>query len=150
MKKETVWIDVARCTGCAACVEACAAGAIRLVDNTARVDEEMCTGCRACIEACPEGAIQPVVQGELVAAPERPAPTIYRPQPLAQSVAAGLAVASVGVLAKTAGALARVVGRWLARSPANTGMGASVTPPAEQGRGGGRGGRRGRHRHRGG
>jgi Fe-S-cluster-containing hydrogenase component 2 len=69
MERQTVWVDVARCTGCGACVNACPVGAIALIDGKARVDEETCTGCEACVDVCPEDAIQPVVRGELVSVP---------------------------------------------------------------------------------
>lgn len=168
MERKTVWVDVAHCTGCGACVKVCPVAAITLVDGKATVDEQACNGCHECGGVCPEAAIQPVVQGELVPAAETPRPlaqsatwapppTAYRPQPLAQSVAAGVVVGGVGLLAKAAGAVARAVGRWLARPPSSvgapgeTGMrSARSSPPAAQGRGGAGRGRRGRHRHRGG
>jgi len=63
-------IDKGKCTGCAACVDACPVGALALVDNIAVVDDK-CTACGACLEACPE---------EALSLPERP-----------QAAAAGLA-----------------------------------------------------------
>ena len=131
MDKQTVWVDVTRCTDCGACVEVCPVGAIALVDGKARVDEELCTGCGACVDACPEGAIQPVAQGELILAPERPAPTVYRPSPLAETAGAAVVVAGTGLLMKAAGALARAAGRWLTRRSVATGPSAgSGTDPA--------------------
>ena len=141
-----VWVDGARCTGCGLCVESCPVGALALLDGMARVDEEACTGCGACIDVCPEGAIEPVVQGELVLAPERPVPAVYRPGPLVQGVGAALTVAGVGLLTRAAGALVRAVSRWLARQPAAprpvVGRRSSAETPA-------RSGRRARHRRRG-
>ena len=150
MDKQTVWVDVTYCTGCGVCVEVCPVGAIVLVDDKARVDEELCTGCGACVDVCPEGAIQPVVtiQGELVPAPERPAPTVYRPSPLAETAASAVVVAGTGLLMKAASALARAAGRWLTRrSVATMPSAGSGIPPAED-RGGA--GRQRRHRRRGG
>ena len=74
MDGQTVWVDVARCTGCGACVEVCPAGAIRLVAGEtgghAEIDQRACQGCEACVEVCPEGAImpklKPAIEGELV------------------------------------------------------------------------------------
>jgi MinD superfamily P-loop ATPase len=150
MDGQMVWVDAAHCTSCGVCVEACPVGAIALVDGKARVDEELCTGCGACVAACPEGAIQLVltVQGELVPAPERPAPAIYRPSSLAQTAGAAVVVAGTGLLMKAASALARAVGRWLTQRSAmtspSTGSGTSLA--------GDRGGtgRQRRHRRRGG
>jgi NAD-dependent dihydropyrimidine dehydrogenase PreA subunit len=148
MNAQTMWVDVTRCTGCGACVDVCPTGAMALVDGKARVDEELCTGCGACVDACPEGAIQPVVQGELIPAPERPAPTVYRPSPLVETAGAAVVVAGTGLLMKAASALTRAVGRWLAgRSPVtgpSTGNGTSSAGD----RGGA--GRQRRHRRRGG
>jgi ferredoxin len=95
MKRQTVWVDAARCTGCGACVEVCPAPAMALVDGKARVDEDACIGCEACVDACPEDVIQPVVQGELVPVPERPGPAVRQPSPLAETAGA-VAVATVG------------------------------------------------------
>ena len=154
MNRQLVWVDVARCTGCGVCVEMCPVGAIALVDGQARVDEETCTGCGACVDACPEDAIQPVVQGELVPAPQRPVPTTYQPSPLAETAGAAVVATGVGLLTKAAGALARAVGRWLTQRPAPTGLSprqssaaANNSFPTAGRRGGGRGrGRRRKHR----
>lgn len=45
------------CAGCGACIEACPAGAIRLVGQTAMINHAKCTLCRSCVDACPNGAI---------------------------------------------------------------------------------------------
>ena len=149
MNRQTVWIDVTRCTGCGACVEVCPAGAIGLVDGKARVDEESCTGCGACVDACAEGAIQLVVQGELVPAPVGArSPRLYRPSPLAETAGAAVVVAGTGLLVKGARALAQTVGRWLAgRSPVTGPSTGSGTSSAGYRRGAGR---QRRHRRRGG
>jgi Fe-S-cluster-containing hydrogenase component 2 len=149
MRGQTVWVDVTRCTGCGACVELCPVGAITLASGKARVDEESCTGCGACVDACPEGAIKPViqVQGELVPSPERAAPDLYRPGPLAETAGAAVVVAGTGLLMKAVDALARAVGRWLTgRSAGTRPSPGGETPPV-----GGRGaaGRQRRHRRRG-
>jgi ferredoxin len=128
MDTQTMWVDSDRCTGCGACVEVCPAGAMALVEGKARVDEETCIGCGSCADECPEGAIQPVVHGELVPAPVGARlPRPYQPGPLAQTAGAAVVVAGTGLLVKTAGALARAVGRWLVRRPAAT------RPPARSG-----------------
>ena len=150
MDGQTVWVDVTRCTGCGACVEVCPVGAIALLDGKAHIGEELCTGCGVCVDACPEGVIQPMVtvQGELVPAPERPAPTAYRPSPLREMAGAAVVVAGTGMLTKAASALRWAMGRWLARRSAETRPSAgSETAPAGD-RGGT--GRQRRHRRRGG
>lgn len=50
-------VEVERCRGCGACVEACSVGAASLVDGVVRIDGDLCTECGACSEICPEGAI---------------------------------------------------------------------------------------------
>jgi NAD-dependent dihydropyrimidine dehydrogenase PreA subunit len=55
-----VQVDQKMCTGCGACLNVCAVGAIRLVDDRATIDENLCTACRACVEACPNKAIAAV------------------------------------------------------------------------------------------
>jgi ferredoxin len=50
-------IDGELCTGCGACVEACAYKAIQLIDQRAAIDLSKCTQCEACLDACPNGAI---------------------------------------------------------------------------------------------
>ena len=155
MDGQTVWVDVTRCTGCGACVEVCPVEAIAaLVDGKARVDEELCTGCGACVDACPEDAIQPVIQGKLVPAPERPAPTVYRPGPLVEAVGVTVAVAGAGLVVKLGRGLAWAVDRWLARRSAATGptprqaQDAAVDATSRGGGVAGRG-RRARRRRRG-
>ncbi len=65
-----VEVDLSRCTGTGACVEACLAdGALSLVEmeaagqkvRRARVNPVLCMGCGACVAVCPENAIN--VQG---------------------------------------------------------------------------------------
>lgn len=150
MERQTVWVDVSRCTGCGACVDVCPGGAMALKDGKACVDVEACIGCEACVDACPEGAIQPVVQGELVPVSERPAPAVRQPSPLAETVGAVAVATGVGLLAQAGRALAWAVERWLTRPPAEAGSPAAKDSPTAESRGAaGRGGRV-RRRRRGG
>lgn len=58
MIRDVVRIDREKCNGCGACVEACAEGAIRMVDGKAMlVREDYCDGLGACLPECPTGAI---------------------------------------------------------------------------------------------
>ncbi len=154
MDMQKMWVDSDRCTGCGACVDVCPSGAITLVEGKAHIDEAICTGCAACVNVCPESAIQPVIQGELVPAPERPAPTVYRPGPLVETAGAAVVVAGGGLLIKAARVLTRPVGRWLARRPAATRpflrqAQDTTTRGASRAKGEAGRGRRARHRRRG-
>jgi NAD-dependent dihydropyrimidine dehydrogenase PreA subunit len=52
-----IWVDVEKCLGCGACVEACPAELIDLEAGKAVIAEQGCDGCLRCIEACPSGAL---------------------------------------------------------------------------------------------
>ena len=146
---QVVWVDAARCVGCGACVDECPVGAIVLADGKARVDEEMCTGCGVCMKVCPEGAIQPVLRGELVPVPERPAPAVRQPGPLAESAGVVAVAAGVSLVARATRALGRAVARWLMRPQASVKPSTTEIPFEAVGRGAGGQGRRARRRRRG-
>lgn len=51
-------LDVVRCDGSAACVDACPTGAIVLADSIWSLDAGACIFCGACARACPRDAIR--------------------------------------------------------------------------------------------
>ncbi len=50
-------VNVATCTACGACRDACAYGAIRILGGNVIVFPELCHGCGACVIACPIDAM---------------------------------------------------------------------------------------------
>jgi Fe-S-cluster-containing hydrogenase component 2 len=47
-----------KCTGCEACIDACPAEAIKMVDGKASIDADTCVDCGVCVDECPVEAIE--------------------------------------------------------------------------------------------
>jgi ferredoxin len=96
-------VDVDRCTGCGACVEACPNGALTLHGGTAWVDSQLCRGCGVCLEECPAGAIS------LVTPDPVPLPAVARlPVPVSDEYPAEPAVRLTGVAPRPPSVLSRL------------------------------------------
>ena len=58
VKRNIVKIDEQKCNGCGLCVDACAEGAIKIINGKAKLISDIyCDGLGACIGHCPEDAI---------------------------------------------------------------------------------------------
>jgi Pyruvate/2-oxoacid:ferredoxin oxidoreductase delta subunit len=57
-KRKIISIDESKCNGCGQCADACAEGAIKIVDGKAKLTrEDYCDGLGACLGECPQGAL---------------------------------------------------------------------------------------------
>ena len=58
VKRNIIKIDEEKCNGCGLCIPNCKEGALRVIDNKARLISDLfCDGLGACLGHCPEGAI---------------------------------------------------------------------------------------------
>jgi len=159
--KDVLYIERTMCEGCAACVDTCPIGAIRLDGNNgvAVIDRSLCNDCLACLDVCPTGAIQQTASAELIPAAtmERkdvskqvieekviPVSAVRSPVPVRHpgrwAALAGTALTFMGsrLLPHAVEALVGSVERWLARGTSSR--------RGDRGKGG-RGRRRRRRRH---
>jgi NAD-dependent dihydropyrimidine dehydrogenase PreA subunit len=59
MKRKIIKIDEEKCDGCGLCIPDCPEGALRIIDEKARLISDLfCDGLGACIGSCPRGAIK--------------------------------------------------------------------------------------------
>ena len=52
-------VDKEKCEGCGACIDACPAQAIFMVDGKAEINADKCVDCGRCAQVCPKEAIYP-------------------------------------------------------------------------------------------
>lgn len=58
-KRKIITIDDSKCDGCGLCIPNCPEGAIRIINNKARLISDLfCDGLGACLGHCPKGAIK--------------------------------------------------------------------------------------------
>lgn len=58
-KRKIIKIDESKCNGCGLCLPNCPEGALRIIDNKARLISDLfCDGLGACLGHCPQGAIK--------------------------------------------------------------------------------------------
>lgn len=63
MERRVIQIDEERCNGCGLCAQACAEGAIGMVNGKARLlSDECCDGLGNCLPACPQDAIHFIIR----------------------------------------------------------------------------------------
>jgi Fe-S-cluster-containing hydrogenase component 2 len=97
--RNIVNIDEEKCNGCGECVQACAEGAIKIIDGKAKLISEIyCDGLGACIGHCPQDAIT-VEQREAVEfdeeATKKHLARQQSPEPQGQFVCPGVATQNI-------------------------------------------------------
>ncbi len=115
---DLLYIDRTKCSGCAACVDACPSGAIILegIDGVVTISPALCNECLVCLDVCPTGAIRRAKSSELVPAGDNEIieGQVIEDKVIPASVSGPLvAPRAPGRLATLAGTALAFVGHWL-------------------------------------
>ena len=63
MKRQIITINEEKCNGCGLCIPDCPEGALKIIDNKARLISDLfCDGLGACMGTCPQGAITTITR----------------------------------------------------------------------------------------
>ncbi len=117
MKRNIVYIDQEKCTGCGTCVDTCHEGAIGLIDGKAQLlSDEYCDGLGNCLR-CPEDAIS-IIEREADAYDIKKAPKRLNPNQTKTHVPSGCP----GTMIKS------IKGEAEAKKPVTASAGASSEP----------------------
>ncbi len=109
-----IQVDQELCTGCGMCIDACATGAIQLMDQRAVINDVLCTHCQDCADACPNEAITAILMPAQSTTMVSPAETDSPAVPVQQSETLSAMATPAHRLAPLAGAALAFLGHEVA------------------------------------